>query len=992
MILGGTQRHLLLLMVMSFLTYKGVVCGMSEKDSFCEPITQPICTGSRVIHRHTATPITVPTLASNDGSSIAYHTQKEAAAEIRRYRPLLDRARSCREFLRPFLCAAYLPACSPASTEPIPPCRDLCERAWGRCRRAMRHLGLTWPGMLDCGKFPSWEENPSCLSALNIGPLDVMSHQPTMVSVQCSYDLSPSALPQWLMPDGTPVSEDPKQSVYFESINKRVANLFIRGFVDSQHRGNYTCISEDREFSRRISLDNIFEPVPANFSCEAITVPYCVNQVTYTHASLSNSTGFVSQSQLDIFIEDVLKPGNCSPHLPSFLCSYLLPKCDADGVHHDIQPCKELCLKVFSDCEEFSVLIGMGGLPAPCERLVQSGQGRECYNGVEVGPVEVLTIPVVGKQVKVECQYSASSPAQWLGPGDLPLAIGGRFEVEDVDSHTSRLIINSLRVEDFGIYTCTDGSFSQTVNITNISLSQEAVPPSCVEVQDATCLPQLGYSMTWRHDLYNPSTSPRASSIPEMLEAKHCSPYLQMVACAHRYPECIEGASLEPPAPCRELCKKVQADCREALHELGADLGCEDLPSQRDNNCFSGVKIDPVGYQRVGAVINVEVNCTSLLPKRRSPRWKLPNGKVIPTGRLSSSFVTETQRLGPKTTKLGINTFQEEEDAGDYTCVVDGLQKSVTLSKDLIPKVPGTCQPITEGFCSEGVGYTHAYFPNQLGLESVAETVHLLQQMSSLDLNSLFCSPYARPLICTVYFPPCDPDAEVPAPLYNASCRELCQRNTGACMQSTSGRRMFRYPDCGIFSPATGEVPCYDVDEITITTQETPDNSSLYIVDCSYILLPEYQPVWYLPNGEPVQTTDPTSRRRVLNLSPTVSRLYISDFTNHQDAGTYTCSSRYSNQTIVLGDVDAVTKPELTIVVLLDDYSKIVDCTYNLTPGHQPMWLDLYGREVPFDSRHNIHAISMSETVTRLFIAYASTVRGTYTCVGLRESLTVYLF
>lgn len=84
-------------------------------------------------------------------------SQEHAALEVHMYTPLVKV--QCSPHLKEFLCAAYVPMCSPTMRTP---CRELCQSARAGCENLMVDFGFEWPGKLACESFPSSQEDMDC--------------------------------------------------------------------------------------------------------------------------------------------------------------------------------------------------------------------------------------------------------------------------------------------------------------------------------------------------------------------------------------------------------------------------------------------------------------------------------------------------------------------------------------------------------------------------------------------------------------------------------------------------------------------------------------------------------------------------------------------------------------------------------------------------------------------------------------------------------------
>ncbi|XP_042874602.1 protein mom-5-like [Penaeus japonicus] len=81
-----------------------------------------------------------------------HSTQEQATLEMEQFRPLIHT--KCSSHLELFLCSVYAPVCT-VLEKPLPPCRSLCLALTKDCADTIRRLGLSWPEILECERFPS---------------------------------------------------------------------------------------------------------------------------------------------------------------------------------------------------------------------------------------------------------------------------------------------------------------------------------------------------------------------------------------------------------------------------------------------------------------------------------------------------------------------------------------------------------------------------------------------------------------------------------------------------------------------------------------------------------------------------------------------------------------------------------------------------------------------------------------------------------------------
>ena len=75
---------------------------------------------------------------------------KEASNQLSSFSPLIKV--DCSDDLDNFLCTVYMPFCDDHG--PVPPCRELCERARSGCSAIITKFGFEWPDSLRCDRYP----------------------------------------------------------------------------------------------------------------------------------------------------------------------------------------------------------------------------------------------------------------------------------------------------------------------------------------------------------------------------------------------------------------------------------------------------------------------------------------------------------------------------------------------------------------------------------------------------------------------------------------------------------------------------------------------------------------------------------------------------------------------------------------------------------------------------------------------------------------------
>ena len=106
----------------------------------CEPIRIELC--RKTGYNDTSMP-----------NLVGHELQSDADFTLQTFSPLIQYG--CSAQLNFFLCAAYVPMCTPKVAVPIGPCRGLCETVRALCLPVLQGFGFPWPTALDCNRFPS---------------------------------------------------------------------------------------------------------------------------------------------------------------------------------------------------------------------------------------------------------------------------------------------------------------------------------------------------------------------------------------------------------------------------------------------------------------------------------------------------------------------------------------------------------------------------------------------------------------------------------------------------------------------------------------------------------------------------------------------------------------------------------------------------------------------------------------------------------------------
>jgi len=88
-----------------------------------------------------------------------------------------------------FLCVIFTPICTeelPIPLDPIPPCRQVCQKVRHNCEPLINRMGFVWPNVLECNNFPDVSKG-ICLtpeSILKKGDIDLIKN-PTETNCPC---------------------------------------------------------------------------------------------------------------------------------------------------------------------------------------------------------------------------------------------------------------------------------------------------------------------------------------------------------------------------------------------------------------------------------------------------------------------------------------------------------------------------------------------------------------------------------------------------------------------------------------------------------------------------------------------------------------------------------------------------------------------------------------------------------------------------------------
>ncbi|XP_038078475.1 uncharacterized protein LOC119745886 isoform X7 [Patiria miniata] len=916
-----------------FLTARQNFIEAGQVSGKCEPITVSTCRGSGVLHRYTRMPVEVPGPGPMDHQH--FMTQHEAVGQLQPYLPIMSKARGCREYLKPLLCAVYLRPCDHESVGGSLPCRDLCEKAQASCKRTMRHVGLDWPRQLDCTRFPSATQYSTCMSALNVGPVeevrDSADNVPTVeVRVTCSYELSPKIQPQWLTPDGNLITDDEMERIFAQRVNKHTTNLVILRYTDSFDSGNYTCIVGDSEFTRSVTLANIYEPEEEQTTCEPIPdFWWCRSNVNYAEIQLPNTYGMRTKDEIRHKLErysEVARSG-CSQYIGAALCATYLTECDSSRDAHRPMLCRDLCEKVDRECAE---AFREGGVePLSCDGVVRHTDG-DCYNGIEISPAESFDT-ATGKRVEVECYHAPIVRAVWVTPDGASLRIPGdpesRITVEVEGRNILRLVINDfVDFKDAGRYTCSDwDTFNRTITIDNIYQPNVTTPSRPeIEIGEVNQVDVLGIRFT---SVACVSTS-QPPFLPIWLDLygavvplDEANPFSRFIAS--------KVSESEAMLFIRDFEDSTDAGVYTCLGQ-GPDsaqtivIGDITLGPQINLTEPQGeIVIGDVTISDFAGSVIASVGCTSTSIPPFQPIWLDIYGAVvsrdISANPFSRHFAVNTS---DSVTGLIIRDFKDSTDAGVYTCLGQG---------------PDSAQTVVIGDITLGpqVNLTDPSKqpPDEIEISEVVTLDIIGSIYASVACISKSSTPF-QPIWLDLYGAVVPIAEDIPT---NQSSRILAVRSsdgvTGLVISDFKDST-----DAGVYTclgqdpdsaqtivigditqgplanpttlPSVAEPSEQPTDEIVIGEVSTINVvGSVYAsVSCTSQSSPPFQPIWLDLYGAVVPrdiVRNPFSHHFGVNTSDSVTELVIKDFEDSTDAGVYTCLGQGpdSAQTIVIGDI-----------------------------------------------------------------------------------------
>jgi frizzled protein 4 len=122
---------------------------------------------------------------------VGHELQTDVDLTLQTFSPLIQYG--CSAQLNFFLCAAYLPMCTPKINNVIGPCRGLCETVRARCHPVLQSFGFSWPVSLNCSRFPKENNHENmCMEGFGEpsgvgGGLPMPSNKITSHQPSCQY-------------------------------------------------------------------------------------------------------------------------------------------------------------------------------------------------------------------------------------------------------------------------------------------------------------------------------------------------------------------------------------------------------------------------------------------------------------------------------------------------------------------------------------------------------------------------------------------------------------------------------------------------------------------------------------------------------------------------------------------------------------------------------------------------------------------------------------
>ena len=390
------------------------ICGNNLELRSCEDLTAiPLCTplGYHSVYYPNAR---------------GHETQEEANTELEDFAPLIQSG--CSPYLRHFLCAYYAPLCKtflPPDLQ-VPPCRELCAHVYQQCQSLLLSQGFNWPNHLHCSLFPTKADMNWCF-----GPDDPAHLTNSLANTDLpSYSVwlatntsNGSSTTQILEPSSmiltTSMASSSTSMIFSSNKNTLLStasqySTLITTSASSQYSTPLTTPSAPSQIiqhatSPSSSQHNIATTPPAVLAttCEPLPSDSLCHGLGYHNITFPNSRGHLSwqeaEYELGHFSLFVLL--RCSHHVLHFFCYYYLPEC-INHTPYPLQPCRELCEEVRSDC---ITTLKSFNLHWPyhinCQTFPSLYNGEQCSMPQEIS----TSVPTRSAQPTIEDRQNGSS-------------------------------------------------------------------------------------------------------------------------------------------------------------------------------------------------------------------------------------------------------------------------------------------------------------------------------------------------------------------------------------------------------------------------------------------------------------------------------------------------------------------------------------------------------------------------------------------------------
>ena len=251
-------------------TFLQVSSGLRVRDALpenhqCEPITVDHCRG--LGYNFTKMP-----------NLVGDYKQQDAYFNLQSFAPLIQIG--CSSQIKLFLCAAFVPMCSPHVPDVIGPCRSLCESVRDRCSYVMDRFGVPWPVNLNCSKFPK-ENNHLTMCMEGPGEREdvggSISYAPGQMPPR-RPDPPPPLPPPFSNPSTNRAIFDNRDSTTFKSPKEEPCSEFLHG------RDTFVFINRSRRCAQLCEKEGLFTVENRRFAeiCLGIWSGLCLISTVFT--------------------------------------------------------------------------------------------------------------------------------------------------------------------------------------------------------------------------------------------------------------------------------------------------------------------------------------------------------------------------------------------------------------------------------------------------------------------------------------------------------------------------------------------------------------------------------------------------------------------------------------------------------------------------------------------------------------------------------------